>query len=92
MQNKWLFDEDLGCIVNSAVRYSLGRYTYVPSTVTQFIRKYLNYLDKRTIDVMIKDINQALEDESLPLKEIWLEIKSELEIEICLRKNNRRNK
>lgn len=84
---KCLFDEDFGCIVNSAVRYSLGRYTYMPSTVAQFVRKYLNYLDNRTINVMIRDINQALENEDLPLREIWLELKNKLEIAIYARNN-----
>ena len=82
MINEIVFDEDFGCIVNSAVRYSLGRHTYMPSTVAQFVRKYLNYLDHRTINVMIRDINQALENENLPLREIWVELKSDLEIEV----------
>ena len=79
MLNEFVLDEDFGCIVNSAVRYSLGRYTYMPSTVVQFVRKYLNHLDNRTISVMIRDIDKALENEELPLREIWVGLKKDLE-------------
>ena len=81
MIDETIFDDDFGCIINSAVRYSLGRYTYMPSTVAEFVLKYLNYLDNKTISVMICDIDEALKNEDLPLRKIWVELKSKLEIE-----------
>ena len=38
------FDEDFGCIVNSALRYAISRHTYMPSVVRNFIRKYMRFL------------------------------------------------
>ena len=87
MIDKTIFDDDFGCIINSAVRYSLGRYTYMPSTVAEFVLKYLNYLDNKTISVMICDIDEALKNEDLPLRKIWVELKSKLEIEMHARNN-----
>ena len=87
MIDETIFDDDFGCIINSAVRYSLGRYTYMPSTVAEFLLKYLNYLDNKTISVMICDIDEALKNEDLPLRKIWVELKSKLEIEMHARNN-----
>ena len=87
MIDETIFDDDFGCIINSAVRYSLGRYTYMPSTVAEFVLKYLNYLDNKTISVMIYDIDEALKNEDLPLRKIWVELKSKLEIEMHARNN-----
>ena len=87
MIDETIFDDDFGCIINSAVRYSLGRYTYMPSTVAEFVLKYLNYLDNKTISVMIYDIDEALKNKDLPLRNIWVELKSKLEIEMHARNN-----
>ena len=87
MIDETIFDDDFGCIINSAVRYSLGRYTYMPSTVAEFVLKYLNYLDNKTISVIIYDIDDALKNEDLPLRNIWVELKSKLEIEMHARNN-----
>ena len=87
MIDETIFDDDFGCIINSAVRYSLGRYTYMPSTVAEFVLKYLNYLDNKTISVIIYDIDEALKNEDLPLRNIWVELKSKLEIEMHARNN-----
>ena len=45
------FDDDFGCIINSAVRYSIGRETYMPSTVASYVRNYMDVLDRKTINV-----------------------------------------
>ena len=79
---KWFdlyYDDDFGCIINSAVRYSLGRSSYMPSTTVKFVLKYLMVLDVRTITVMIEDIDRSLVDEQLPYKDTWLSLKYALE-------------
>ena len=79
---KWFdlyYDDDFGCIINSAVRYSLGRSSYMPSTTVKFVLKYLMVLDVRTIIVMIEDIDRSLVDEQLPYKDTWLSLKYALE-------------
>lgn len=78
---KWFnfcFDDDFGCIVNSAVRYALGRYTYMPSVVMNFVRKYMKVLDTRTIHVMIEDIEKESKIASLPYSDEWNAFKLEL--------------
>ncbi len=78
---KWFdfcFDDDFGCIVNSAVRYALGRYTYMPGVVMNFVRKYMRVLDSRTIHVMIEDIERESKIESLPYFDEWTAFKLEL--------------
>lgn len=73
------YDDDFGCIINSAVRYSLGRSSYMPSTTVRFVLRNLMVLDTRTIVVMIKDIERELVDEQLPYRDIWISLKIALE-------------
>jgi len=54
-----LKNNDFGCILTAAVRYSLGRKTYMPSLVTDFIRPLLPYLDDNTILNLQKDISEC---------------------------------
>ena len=76
-------DNDFGCIINSAVRYAIGRHTYMPGVVCNFVRKYINILDMKTIEVMIEDINQELKL-GIDQESLWIGLRDEL-IE---RKNN----
>ena len=69
-----LTSEGFGCIVNSAVRYSLGRDTYMPSIAVHFILEHMNLFDLRTVTVMYRDIQKALEDENLPHRETWVSL------------------
>lgn len=73
------YDNDFGCIINSAVRYSLGRSSYMPSTTVSFVLRNLMVLDTRTIVVMIRDIERELVDEKLPYRDIWISLKIALE-------------
>ena len=74
-----LTSEGFGCIVNSAVRYSLGRDTYMPGIAVHFILEHMNLLDLRTVTVMYRDIQKALEDENLPHRETWVSLMYALE-------------
>ena len=74
-----LVSEGFGCIVNSAVRYSLGRDTYMPDVAVQFILDHMNLLDLRTVTVMYRDIQKALDDENLPHRETWVSLMYALE-------------
>ena len=74
-----LVSEGFGCIVNSAVRYSLGRNTYMPDVAVQFILDHMNLLDLRTVTVMYRDIQKALENENLPHRETWVSLMYALE-------------
>lgn len=51
-------DDDFGLMMNCAVRYAIGRMTYMPYAVISFIRPYLHELTDRTLTVMIRDIQE----------------------------------
>lgn len=73
------FDDDFGCIVNSALRYAIGRHTYMPSVVRNFIRKYMNVLDSKTLVVAIRDIDNELRLGDLDESDEWSLLRSELQ-------------
>ena len=41
-------DDDFGAVLNCAVRYAIGRQTYMPGLVIDFIRPMLPYLNNAT--------------------------------------------
>jgi hypothetical protein len=75
---KCIYDDDFGCIINSALRYAIGRHTYMPSVVMEFVRKYLSVLDSKTICVMIEDIEREAEFETLDKRGDWLKLRDDL--------------
>lgn len=52
-------NSDFGLILNCAVRYAIGRRTYVPSSIIGFITPMLPQLDNRTIHCFDQDIVDA---------------------------------
>lgn len=55
-----LDDDDFGAILNCAVRYSIGRNTYMPHLVTEFIKPLLPYLNDKTVHCISRDIGSEL--------------------------------
>ena len=51
-------DRDLKDIVISALRYSLGRKTYITGQTADFIIKNPSLIDERVKKVMIKDLEE----------------------------------
>ena len=76
------FDDDFGCIVNSALRYAIGRHTYMPSVVRNFIRKYMTVLDAKTLVVAIRDIDSELRIGELDDADEWSLLRSELQVRL----------
>lgn len=59
MQTKPTIDlknDNFGAVLNCAVRYSLGRHTYMPGLVMDFIGPLLPYVSDRTLWCMERDI------------------------------------
>lgn len=54
-----LNDDNFGSVLICAIRYSIGRRTYMPSLVQGFIRPLIPYLTERTLYVMEEDIERA---------------------------------
>ena len=66
-------NNDFGAVLICAVRYCIGRQTYMPGLVIDFIRPLLSKLDSKTLTVMERDIIEAdsLGDEQID-RPIWL--------------------
>lgn len=54
-----LADDDFGAVLNCAVRYAIGRQTYMPGIVIDFIRPLLPYLNNKTLWCFDQDISDA---------------------------------
>lgn len=52
-------DEDFGTICICAIRYALGRRTYMPGLVQGYIRPMLPLFSNKTLAVMERDIADA---------------------------------
>ena len=52
-------DDDFGAILNCAVRYALGRRSYMPGVVTAYIRPLLPYLTTKTIACFKNDLERC---------------------------------
>lgn len=48
--------DNFGCILNCAVRYAIGRQTYMPGLVVDFIRPLLTHVSDKTLYVFDQDI------------------------------------
>lgn len=51
-------DRDLKDIVISALRYSLGRKTYITGQTSDFIMKHPELIDARVKNVMLRDLEE----------------------------------
>lgn len=59
MPKKKVMDNDFGTICLCAMRYALGRQTYMPGMVQDYIRAHIKDIDTSTIIVMKRDIDDA---------------------------------
>lgn len=74
----YAYDDDFGVIINAALRYSICRHTYMPSTVVDFIRRYIDILDERTLHVICTDIERELQTPSnVDNPAMWQELHTE---------------
>lgn len=79
-------DDDFGAVCNCAVRYSLGRMTYMPSIVVGFIKPLLPKLNNRTLWCFERDIEGAgsYGDEQID-KPLWMGFLAAVKAEIAAR-------
>lgn len=57
-----LYDQDFRAILLSAKRYSMGRWTYMPQVVADYIKRYVRLLDDKFLALAVNDIRRHLED------------------------------
>jgi len=53
-------DPDTGFIVICAMRYAIGRKSYAPGLISQYIKRYWNLLDDNTRRVLKRDLAEEL--------------------------------
>lgn len=70
--------EDLGMMLISAERYALGRRTYIVSWTCKIIKRNIHILSKKHIEVMISDIQNAIDYGDDCDKKEWEELLTEL--------------
>lgn len=81
-----LGDDFFGTVLNCAVRYCIGRMTYMPSLVTDFIRPLLPHLSDKTLWCFERDIEGATGYGMEMDREMWMRFLAEVRVEIERRK------
>ena len=78
-----LCDNDFRLIVLSAMRYVMGRNTYMPLVVTDYIKRHIRLLDDKFLALAANDIRRHFEDygEHEPNPELWQDLTEALEAE-----------
>lgn len=81
---------DFDALAISALRYSIGRRSYITSWTADVIRAYRKFLHPKTVDVMIRDIVNAksLGDEQIDQPH-WVDLKNKLEELRCHRQEKK---
>lgn len=70
----------------SALRYAIGRYTYMPSVTIEYIRYLIPQLSAKTLFVMKRDIDEEIEryhrmERELYMAKEWQKLAEEIGIE-----------
>lgn len=78
-----IFDSDFRLILLSAMRYAMGRKTYMPSVIADYIKRHLQLLNDKFLTLAADDIRQHLEDyaEHEPNLNLWQGLLDALETE-----------
>ncbi len=78
-----LCDNDFRLIVLSAMRYAMGRNTYMPLVVAGYIKRHIRLLDDKFLVLAANDIRCHFEDygEYEPNTALWQELLEALETE-----------
>lgn len=76
---EFFIDEDFGIVVNSALRYAIGKHSYMTASVINFVRKNMKCLDYETLEVAIQDIEEKLLSEKIDDPPKWEKLKEELQ-------------
>lgn len=85
-------DENFGLIVNCAVRYAIGRQTYIVSVVINFAKSLLKHLSDKTLACLVRDIETTNDygDEAIDKTE-WLKFLKEIKAEQKNREDKNKN-
>lgn len=89
-----IITEEFECVLTAAIRYSLGRQTYMPSVVVGYIMPLLSDLSDKFLYVTMRDIDEqrakgekALGSPTID-RPVWDEFYSKVKSEYERRKSN----
>ena len=76
-------DSNFRLILLSAMRYAMGRNTYMPAVVSDYIKRHIRFLDDKFLALAADDIRRHLEDyaEHEPNPNLWQGLFDALEAE-----------
>ena len=76
-------DSDFRLVLLSAMRYAMGRNTYMPAVVSGYIKRHIRFLDDKFLALAADDIRRHLEDyaEHEPNPNLWQNLLCVLETE-----------
>lgn len=68
-----LYDHDFRLIILAAMRYAMGRNTYMPMVVSDYIKRHIHLLDDKFLVLASDDIQRHFEDygEHEPNPNLW---------------------
>lgn len=78
--------QDFELMMISALRYAIGRYTYMPSVTIEYIRYLIPQLSPKTLYIMKRDIEEEIEryqrmERELYMAKEWQKLAEEIGIE-----------
>ena len=78
--------QDFELMMISALRYAIGRYTYMPSVTIEYIRYLIPQLSAKTLFIMKRDIDEEIEryeriEHELYMDKEWAKLAEEIGIE-----------
>ena len=78
-----LDDKHFGAILNCAIRYCIGRQTYMPALVIDYITPLLPYVNMKTLLCFKRDLSDVtyFGDEEID-KPMWMRFKANVEYEL----------
>ena len=78
-----LYDHDFRLILIAAMRYAMGRNTYMPMVVADYIKRHIHLLDGKFLVLATDDIRRHFEDygEHEPNPNLWQSLLGALESE-----------
>lgn len=84
-----LNSKDFGATLVCAIRYGMGRHTYMPSLITEFVTPLLPYINTNTLECINRDLRNpavygGLGDEKIDAP-VWLRFHAKVENEINTR-------
>ena len=89
-----MITDEFECVLTAAMRYSLGRQTYMPSVVVGYITPLIPKLSDKFLYVAMRDIDErrgrgekALGNPAID-KPVWDDFFKKIKIEYERRKNN----